>query len=136
MIGSVLVTTVSGLIKSFTTSYIGYIVMEFLDTATGSGSYSAAFILGKQFRHKFILYKQNNNPCFATKIKDVIQKNNYKNLKRRERLSVLYCRFLHAYLFVENLFSFHNFSFELHDFSTIYEIFRKIHTPFDKSRAK
>lgn len=46
MIISVLLSTIAGIIKSFATTYTSYIIIEFLDTAIGSGSYSAAYILG------------------------------------------------------------------------------------------
>lgn len=46
MIISVLLSTIAGIIKSFMTNYTSYVIMEFLDTAIGSGSYSAAYILG------------------------------------------------------------------------------------------
>lgn len=47
MIVSVLLSTIAGLIKSLTPNYISYVIMEFLDTAIGSGMYSAAYILGR-----------------------------------------------------------------------------------------
>lgn len=61
LIVSVLQSTVAGLVKSFTSTYVSYITMEFIDTFVGSGSYSAAYILGKRYINKFgFNYKK---PC-------------------------------------------------------------------------
>lgn len=43
-----LIRGVIGIIKSFSTSYLMYIILEFLDPALGSGMYSAGFILGME----------------------------------------------------------------------------------------
>lgn len=59
MIISVLLSTIAGLIKSFTPNYVSYVIMEFLDTAIGSGMYSAAYILGTCI--KFIKYTISNS---------------------------------------------------------------------------
>lgn len=42
----VTLSTAAGLIRSFAPNYLSYVAMEFLDTALGSGFYSAGFILG------------------------------------------------------------------------------------------
>lgn len=43
-----LIRGVIGIIKSFSTSYLMYIILEFLDPALGAGMYSAGFILGME----------------------------------------------------------------------------------------
>ncbi|XP_017774915.1 PREDICTED: organic cation transporter protein-like isoform X2 [Nicrophorus vespilloides] len=45
MVISALLSTFCGLMKSFSWNYITYVVMEFLDTSLGSGTYTAAYIL-------------------------------------------------------------------------------------------
>ncbi|RZB40528.1 solute carrier family 22 member 21 [Asbolus verrucosus] len=45
IIVSVLSSTIIGLVRSFSISYLMYITLEFLDTALSSGMYSGAFIL-------------------------------------------------------------------------------------------
>jgi hypothetical protein len=47
IIVSVFLSTVVGLIRSFSLSYYMYVGLEFLNTVVGSGVYSGAFILGK-----------------------------------------------------------------------------------------
>lgn len=43
---SVFLTTFVGVVRSFSWHYYQYLVLEFLDTALGSGMYSGAFVLG------------------------------------------------------------------------------------------
>lgn len=43
---SVFLTTFVGLVRSFSYYYYQYLILEFLDTALGSGMYSGAFVLG------------------------------------------------------------------------------------------
>lgn len=47
MIVGVLWTTFAGLVRSFSPSYVPFVIMEFLDTLIGSGFYGAGFVLGK-----------------------------------------------------------------------------------------
>ncbi|KAI4459030.1 solute carrier family 22 member [Holotrichia oblita] len=48
MIVGVLWTTFAGLVRSFSPSYIPFVVMEFLDTLIGSGFYGAGFVLAME----------------------------------------------------------------------------------------
>ncbi|KRT83420.1 membrane transporter [Oryctes borbonicus] len=48
MIAAVLWTTFAGLTRSFTPSYLPFVIMEFLDTFLGSGFYSAGFVLAME----------------------------------------------------------------------------------------
>lgn len=47
MVISVLLSTIVGLLRSFSPNYLTYATLEFLDTALGGGMYGGAFILGK-----------------------------------------------------------------------------------------
>lgn len=48
MILPVLLSTILGLIKSFTPSYLTFISVEFMEATLGSGAYSASYILGME----------------------------------------------------------------------------------------
>ncbi|KAF5303517.1 hypothetical protein FQR65_LT08216 [Abscondita terminalis] len=46
LIGTLGLSGVAGLIRSFTNSYIFFIVMEFIEAAFGAGAYATAFVIG------------------------------------------------------------------------------------------
>ncbi|KAF5282998.1 hypothetical protein FQA39_LY04869 [Lamprigera yunnana] len=46
LIGTLVLSGICGLVRSFTHTYIFFLVMEFLDSVFGAGAYAAAFILG------------------------------------------------------------------------------------------
>lgn len=45
---SLLLSSISGILKSFSVNYYMFIAFEFLDTALGGAMYGAAFVLGMQ----------------------------------------------------------------------------------------
>lgn len=47
MLGGLILSTVVGLLRSISPSYLWFLFFEFLDPAIGSGAYSSGFILGK-----------------------------------------------------------------------------------------
>ncbi|XP_026480787.1 organic cation transporter protein-like isoform X1 [Ctenocephalides felis] len=48
LVFGIVISGVMGIIRSFSTSYIMFLIFEFLDPALGSGVYSAGFILGME----------------------------------------------------------------------------------------
>lgn len=47
LVSSAFLAGIFGLLRSFSTSYIMFVIFEFLEPAFGSGVFSSAFILGK-----------------------------------------------------------------------------------------
>lgn len=51
MCSSLFLSSISGLLKSFSPNYLTFIILEFLDTALGGAMYGAAFVLGTLFTY-------------------------------------------------------------------------------------